>query len=133
MSQTDEFLDEGITEIIADLTAVADDIVCMTDSTPCTAAKTNTHASPADTLVVDSGLAEQAIDTVSTTTTNTTNDTITWDHEFTATGTKNVSGVHITDAAGSKSFVECCFNAILAMENTDTLTIDGQAVLDQAA
>jgi hypothetical protein len=133
MAQTDEFLDEGIAEMIDSLQAAATNIVCMTDSTPCTAAKTNTHASPADTLVTDSGLADQAVDTVSETTTNTTGDTITWDHEFTATGTKNVSGIHITNSTPDASYVEVCFNAILAMENTDTLTIDGEAVIDQAA
>jgi len=133
MAQTEEFLDEGLTETILLIAAAATHIVGMTDATPCTAAKTHTHASPADTLITDSGLADQAIDTVSTDTTNTTGDTITWDHEFTATGTKNVSGIQITDATPDDSFAEVCFSAVLAMEDTDTLTIDGEAVLDQAA
>jgi len=133
MAQTDDFLDEGITETIALLVSAAINIVCMTDATPCTAAKNHTHASPADTLVADSGLDDQAIDSVSTDTTNTADDTITWDHVFTASGTKNVSGIHITDATPDDSYIECCFNAVLPMENTDTLTIDGQVVLDQAA
>lgn len=133
MAQTEEVLDEGITEVILLMVSNWTNIVCMTDSTPCTAAKTSTHASPVDTLVTDSGLDDQAIDTVSTDTTNTTGDTITFDHVFTATGTKNVSGIHITDATPDDSYIECCFNAILAMENTDTLTIDGESTLDQAA
>ena len=133
MAQSDEFLDEGITELIALLAADATNIVCMTDSSACTAQKTSTHASPADTLVNDSGLDDQAIDTVSTDTTNTADDTVTWDHVFTASGTKNVSGIHITNSAPDASYVEVCFNAVLAMESTDTLTIDGQAVIDQAA
>lgn len=133
MAQTDEFLDEGIAAIIDALKTAATNIVGMTDSSACTAAKTSTHAAPVDTLITDSGLADQAIDTVGEDTTNTTGDTITWDHEFTATGTKNVSGIHITNATPNVSYVEVCFNAVLAMENLDTLTIDGQAVIDQAA
>ncbi|MFX1299005.1 MAG: hypothetical protein ACFFD2_29625 [Promethearchaeota archaeon] len=54
MAQTEEVLDEGITEVVALIVANFTHIVCMTDSTPCTAAKTNTHASPADTLVTES-------------------------------------------------------------------------------
>ena len=136
MAQTQEILNEGIKEIIllasGGAASAVTNIVCMTDSTPCTAAKTSTHAAPADTLVTDSGLASQAIDTVSQDTTNTTGDTLTFDHVFTATGTKNVSGIQVVNSDGDCSFVECCFNAILAFESTDTLTIDGALVLDQA-
>jgi hypothetical protein len=132
MAQTEEFLDEGIAAIIDTLQTEATHIVCMTDSTPCTAAKNHTHASPADTLVVDSGLADQAIDTVGEDDTNTTGDTITIDHVFTASGTKNVSGIQVTNDTPDASYAEVCFNAIVPMESSDTLTIDGEAVIDQA-
>ena len=59
-------------------------------------------------------------------------DTITFDHVFTATLTRNVAGIHVCNNDDDVSFIECCFNAVLAMENTDTLTIDGQSTIDQA-
>jgi membrane-bound inhibitor of C-type lysozyme len=136
MAQTEEVLDEGIQELVLLATGGSatafSKIVCMTDSSACTAAKNHTHASPADTLCTDTGLEEAAINTVSQATTNTTGDTMTFDHVFTATGSKNVTGIHICNTDGDRSFIECCFNAVLAMENTDTLTIDGESTIDQA-
>ena len=92
------------------------------------------NADPADIAEhhIDSGLAIQAIDTVAGDTTNTAGDTITFDHVFTATAAKNVAGIHVCNNDDDVAFVECCFNTVLAMENTDTLTIDGQSTIDQA-
>ena len=59
-------------------------------------------------------------------------DTILFDHVFTATGTINVAGIHVCNNDDDVAFIECCFNAVLAMENADTLTIDGQSTIDQA-
>jgi hypothetical protein len=64
--------------------------------------------------------------------TNTAGDTITFDHVFTASETRNVAGIHLCNDDGDVTFVECCFNAVLAVENTDTVTIDGAIVIDQA-
>jgi len=136
MAQTDEILDEGIKELVllgTGGTATAfSKIVCMTDSEACVAAKTSTHAAPVDTLVTDTGLDVANIDTVSQDTTNTTGDTMTFDHVFTATGSKNVTGIHIVNTDNDCSFIESCFNAVIAIETDETLTIDGEAVVDQA-
>jgi len=140
MAQTQEILDTGIAEwviLMSDTTPAATamtKIVCLNMATPCTAAKTSTFADPADTAThhVDSGLSIAAIDTVAQAQTNTAGDTITFDHVFTATGTKNVAGIHTCNDDGDVTFVECCFNAVLAVENTDTVTIDGAVVVNQA-
>ena len=136
MAQTDEVLDQGITELVllgTGGTATAfTKIVCMTDSTTCTAAKTHTFASPADAHCTDSGLSIATVDTTSQATTNTTGDTMTWDHVFTWTATKSVTGIQICNTDGDASLLESCFNGVLNGENTNTLTIDAQSTLDQA-
>ena len=91
-------------------------------------------ATPADTSPhhTTSGLQLAAIDTVAGAKTITAGDTILFDQVLTATATKNVNGIHVCNNDDDVSFIECCFNAVLAMENTDTLTIDGQSTIDQA-
>jgi hypothetical protein len=138
MAQTQVVTDTGIAELIklwAEIAATGmESIVALNMATPCTAVVGSTFADPADTAAhhTDSGLAIQAIDTVATTQVNTAGDTITFDHVFTATGTKNVAGIHVCNNDDDVAFIECCFNAVLAMENTDTLTIDGQSTINQA-
>ena len=138
MAQTQTWTNTGIAELILLLREEAatgmESIVCLEMATVTTAAVASTFADPADTAVhhTDSGLLLAAIDTVGTATVNTTNDTITFDHVFTASATKNVSGIHVCNNDDDVTFIECGFNAVLAMENTDTLTIDGQSTIDQA-
>jgi len=138
MAQTQTWTDTGIQELILLLEEAAatgmESIVCLEMATPCTAAVASTFANPADTAIhhTDSGLLLAAIDTVGHATVNTTGDTITFDHVFTATGTKNVAGIHTCNNDDDVTFIECCFNAVLAVENTDTITIDGQSTIDQA-
>jgi len=141
MAQTQTWTDTGIAELIVRLTtpeATAgtemESIVALNMATVCTAAVASTYANPADTAThhTDAGLAIQAIDTVAITTVNTTGDTATFDHVFTATGTRNVAGIHVCNNSDDVAYIECCFNAVLAMENGDTLTIDGQSTIDQA-
>lgn len=141
MAQTQEILDTGITEwiiLMSDATSPAatalNKIVALNMATPCTAAKTSTFADPADTAThhTDGGLQIAAIATVSQTTTNTTGDTITVAHVFTASETRNVAGIHICNNDGDVTFIECCFNAVLALENTDTVTIAATMVANQA-
>jgi len=138
MGQTQTVLDQGITELILlwrEETATGmESIVALNMATPCTAVVGSTFADPADTAThhTDGGLTIQAIDTVGGTTVNTAGDTITFDHVFTATGTKNVAGIHVCNNDDDVAFIECCFNAVLPMENTDTLTIDGQSTINQA-
>lgn len=137
MAQTQTVTNEGITELVklcSGAAATCVKSICgLTDSSACSAAATSTYASPADTKIADSGLELANADTVSQDTTNTTGDTITIDHVFTASGTKNVSGIIICNDDDDVAVAECCFNAVLAMESGDTLTIDGAIVLDQAA
>ncbi len=138
MAQTQTWTNTGIAELILllreEVATGMESIVALNMATPCTAAVASTYADPADTAThhVDSGLAIQAIDTVAGATVNTAGDTILFDHVFTATGTKNVAGIHVCNNDDTDTFIECCFNAVLAMENTDTLTIDGQSTIDQA-
>jgi len=138
MAQTQTVTDTGIKELIAlweEAGATGmESIVGLNMATPCTAAVASTFADPADTAThhVGSGLELAAIDAVSHATVNTADDTITFDHVFTATGSINVAGIHVCNNDDDVTFIECCFNAVLAMENTDTLTIDGQSTIDQA-
>ena len=138
MAQTQTVTDTGIAELILlwreEAATGMESIVALEMATPCTAAAASTYADPADTAVhhTDSGLDIAAIDTVGGATVNTAGDTITFDHVFTATGSKNVAGIHVCNNSDDVAFIECCFNAVLAMENTDTLTIDGQSTINQA-
>ena len=139
MAQTEFVLDEGIGELILlwreEAATGMESIVALEMATPCTAAVGSTFGNPADTAVhhVDSGLDIVAIDTVGGATVNTAGDTITFDHVFTASATKNVAGIHVCNNDDDKTFIEMCTNAVLAVENTDTITIDGQSTIDQAA
>ena len=138
MAQTQTVTDTGIAELILlwreEAATGMESIVALEMATPCTAAAASTYADPADTAVhhTDSGLDIAAIDTVGGATMNTAGDTITFDHVFTATASKNVAGIHVCNNDDDVAFIECCFNAVLAMENTDTLTIDGQSTINQA-
>jgi len=137
MAQTQTVTNEGITELVkccsgGTATGVKS-VCCLTDSTPCTAAITSTYASPADTKCTDSGFELADADTVTQSTTNTTGDTIEVDHVFTASGSKNVTGVIICNDDDDVNVMETCFNAVLPMESSDTITYEGKIVFDQSA
>jgi len=140
MAQSETVTNSGIAEwviLMSDTTPAATamtKIVALSDTEACTAAAASTFANPADDAVhhTEGGLSIVAIDTVAQDTTNTAGDTITFDHVFTATATKNVTGIHTCNDDGDVTFVECCFNAVVAMESGDTLTIDGSVTVDQA-
>jgi len=138
MAQTQTVTDTGIQELVLLWEEAAatgmESIVCLEMATVCTAVVGSTFADPADTAVhhTDSGLQLAPIATVGHATTNTAGDTITFDHVFTASGTKNVAGIHVCNNDDNVTFVECCFNAVLAVESSDTITIDGEVVVNQA-
>ena len=138
MAQTQTVTDTGIAELVLlwreEAATGMESIVALDDSDSCVAAVASTFADPAEAATHHNanGLEIAAIDTVGGATTNTAGDTITFDHVFTCTGTENVVGIHVCNNDDDVTFVECCFNALLAMENTDTLTIDGEVVMDQA-
>ena len=137
MAQTQTVTDTGIAELILlwreEAATGMESIVCLDDSDSCIAAVGSTFADPAEAAThhVGDGLQLAPIATVGGDTTNTAGDTITFDHVFTASATQNVVGIHVCNNDDNVTFVECCFNALLAMENTDTLTIDGEIVIDQ--
>lgn len=136
MAQTQTVTNEGITELVKlwhGTTASKLKGICgLTDTTACTAAVGSTYASPADSKCTENGLEQADITTIAIATSNTTGDSIDFDHVFTATGTQNVSGIIVSNDDDDVAFIECCFNAVIAMENTDTLTIDGRVCIDQA-
>jgi len=136
MAQTQTVTNEGITELVKlwhGTTASKLKGICgLTDTTACTAAAGSTYASPADSKCTENGLEQADITTIALATSNTSGDSIDFDHVFTASGTENVSGIIVSNDDDDVAFVECCFNAVVAMENTDTLTIDGRVCLDQA-
>ena len=140
MAQTQVVTDTGIKEwvtLMCDTTPAATalyKIVGLEMATPCTAAVASTFADPADTAVhhTVSGLAIANITTVAQATASTAGDSIDFDHVFTATATENLAGIHVCNYDGDVTFVECCFNAVLAMESSDTCTIDGRVTVNQA-
>lgn len=133
MAQTEVVTSEGITELgklWAEGTATGiESIVALNKATTCTAAAGGTYATPSDSAThhTDAGLAIQAIDTVAATATG-----VDFDHVFTATDTRNVAGIHVCNNDDDVCFIECCFAAVIAMENTDTLTIDGGVTMADA-
>jgi hypothetical protein len=129
MAQTQVVTTEGMGALIDLWVADMTKIVCLNMATPCTAVIGSTFADPCDTAVhhTDSGLEIAAIDTVAA-----DGAVITFDHVFTATDTKNVAGIHTCNDAGDATYVEGCFAAVIAVENTDTITIDGQVTIANA-
>ena len=137
MAQTQTWTNTGIAELVQLLYAGTGatklmSIVGLTDTTACTAAVTSTYASPADSKCTELGLEIANITTIALATSSTAGDAIDFDHVFTASNTINVSGVIVNNDDDDVAFIECCFNAVLAMENTDTCTINAQVVVDQA-
>ena len=136
MAQTQTITNEGIGELVklmcGEAATCVKSICCLTDTTPCTASVTSTYASPASNKIVDSGLSIVDADSVVSSTTNTTDDTIELNHAFTASGTKNVSGVIICNDDNDVNIGECCFNAVLALESSDMLAVEFKVVVDQA-
>ena len=133
MAQTEVVTAEGITELgllwAEEASTGIESIVCLEMATVCTAAAGSTFLDPADTAIhhTDSGLLLAAIDTVAAVATG-----VDFDHEFTASATKNVAGIHVCNNDDDVCFIECCFASVIAMENTDTLTIDGNVTLADA-
>ena len=136
MAKTQTFTNTGIAELMKLLHGTAAtklmSICGLTDTTACAAAVTSTYASPADTKCTENGLQLANITTIALATANTAGDSIDFDHVFTASGTENVSGIIVCNDDDDVAFIECCFNAVIPMENTDTLTIDGRGTADQA-
>lgn len=139
MAQTQTVTDEGIEELVllwsgSTACSAMKGIVCMSATAVCTAASSNTFASPAATLFTTTSAPGLAIAdaTISTSTTSSTGDLILFDHEFTATGSFQIAGIQVLNDDDDCSYVECCFASLVNAEATDTLTIDGQVQVEQA-
>jgi hypothetical protein len=100
-------------------------IVCY-EGTCTAAAEASTYATPAATKSTKSGFSVTAADTVATSTTSQANDTVEVDHVFTAGEAATITGFGIcnNEATPDVLFAECCFNAGIAMETSDTLTVE---------
>jgi hypothetical protein len=91
----------------------------------CTASENSTFANPGGaTKLTANGFALTDADSVVSSTTSVTDDTVELDHVFTATGTQSVSGFAIENDDDDVVFAECCFNAAVACEPGDTLTVE---------
>ena len=138
MAQTQTVTNQGIEELVKFWHGTAASklakIAGMTDSTSCAVNVADTYAAPADDMCTENGLETAAITTVALATSNTAGDSVDFDHVFTASGAQNVSGIMVmnNEATPDVLYISCCFNAVLAMESADTLTIDGRATIDQA-
>ena len=136
MAQNQLVTDEGIAELMKLWHGTAASkimsICGLTDTTACSAVVGSTYASPADDKCTENGLEIANITTIALATKNEAGDAIDFDHVFTASGTENVSGIIVCNDDDDVAYIECCFNAVLAMESSDTLTIDGQVYVDQA-
>ena len=134
MAQTEKVTTEGITEL-AKLWAIGTatgikSIVCLNMATPCTAAAGSTFGNPADTAVHH--IAATGLELANITTVAAIAAGVDYDHVFTSAGTYNVAGIHVCNDDDTDTFIECCFNAVIAMEATDTLTIDGTVAIADA-
>ncbi len=91
----------------------------------CTASEASTFANPGGaTKLAANGFALVNADTVASSTTTVTDDTTELDHVFTATGAQSVTGFAILNNDDDVVFAECCFDAAIAMETDDTLTVE---------
>src|SRR3990167_294993 len=92
--------------------------------TTCTVSAASTYAAPGGTKCTESGLTLADAATVVSSTTTAANDTVELDHVFTAWATVTVLGFMIANDDDDVEFGECCFNAGVAMESGDTLTVE---------
>jgi len=126
MAQSQTTTNEGYGElgklVSGEAASAVTSVVCY-ESTCTAAAETSTYASPAATKITDSGLSIADADTVSSVQTTTADDTVQLDHQFTASGTKTVTGFGICNDEDDVLYGECCFNAGIAMESSDTLDV----------
>ena len=93
----------------------------------CTAAEASTFANPGGaTKLAANGFALADADSVVNSTTTVTDDTVELDHVFTCTGEQSVSGFAVENDDDDVIFMECCYNAAITFENTDTNTIEAK-------
>ena len=113
----------GVTTAMAAGASGVKSVVGLTGA--CTAAEASTFLNPGGaTKLAANGFTLVDADTVVSSQTTVANDTVELDHVFTWTGTQSVSGVAVLNNDDDVVFMECCFNAALAGETNDTLTVE---------
>ena len=91
----------------------------------CTAAEASTFLNPGGaTKLAANGFTLVNADSVVTSTTTATDDTVEVDHVFTCSGAQSVTGFAVENDDDDVVFAECCFASALAMETSDTLTVE---------
>jgi len=91
----------------------------------CTASEDSTFLNPGGaTKLAANGFALVNADTVVSSQTSVVDDTVELDHVFTASGAQSVSGFAIENDDDDVVYAECYFASALAMETSDTLTVE---------
>lgn len=124
MAQTESPTNEGYGElgklVAGELATEVESVCCI--KTICTADESQTAAGI--TKSTESGLTIANADTVKSSKTTVDNDTVELDHVFTAGATATVKGFGIFNNDDDVLYGICCFASDVAMENTDTLTVE---------
>jgi hypothetical protein len=93
----------------------------------CTASEDSTFANPGGaTKLAANGFTLADADSVVSSTTTVTDDTVELDHVFTCTGEQSVSGFAVENDDDDVVYMECCFNAAITFETTDTCTCEAK-------
>lgn len=100
--------------------------ICCYEGTCSAASESSTYASPAAAKSTKSGVSMASAATVVSSQTTVANDTVEVDHVFTAGETVTVTGFGIfnNEVTPDVLFAEMCFTAGVAMESSDTLTVE---------
>jgi len=107
----------GVTTAMAAGASGLKSVVGLTGA--CTAAEASTFANPGGaTKLAANGFTLVNADSVTSSA-----GVVTLDEVFTCTGTQSVSGFAVENDDDDVVYAECCFNAALACENTDTVTV----------
>lgn len=129
MAQTQELTNLGMGELgrlwAGEAATCVKSIVGLTGA--CTASAASAFAAPGGaTKLAANGFTLVDANTVAASTTSQTDDTVELDHVFTASGNQSVTGFAVENDDDDVVYMECCFNAALAMETNDTLTIEAK-------
>jgi len=130
MAQTQSPTNEGYAEIAKVVSSVTtamaaggsgvESVCCL--KTTCTADEDQTSAGV--TKCTESGLTLANADSVKSSKTTVDNDTVELDHVFTAGESATVKGFGIWNDDDDVLFALCCFAADVAMQASDTLTVE---------
>ena len=115
---------KGVTTAMAAGASGMKSVVGLTGA--CTAAEASTFLNPGGaTKLAANGFTLVNAATVVNSTTTVTDDTVELDHVFTcATAAQSVSGFAVENDDDDVVLAECCFNAAVAAEIGDTLTVE---------